>query len=681
MGSRFSFLNRLNPKTEQELLEGGENALQSLGHNPEADQTAADAAAQAATKAEPTSTTMSPTQPDTSYEGGDAVAGSDAPAAHTIDPSTGSIKGVSSEPANQSYENGDPVAGQTDEAIVPRADMSPDGKTRVVNGEVVPGDSLALPNKSKLPDAEDAQIVKPDGADSEDYQNGMEMLPDTIPTKSPVTRAQLAKLGLLGGAAGAAYLAASGGGKGPPPSPASIDRSPAVDGPATPLKNNKQAPGDDAFVKQQTDGTDKTSGVKPIAPEVKGTPNSSVTSTLTPPPTDPSINTVAGLQDAQDRQNNAIFGNQLGRAGDLIGAGIAGHGATPAAQSIFNDQIKEAGNITADFAKKVEQEKNDPKSQVSQDFRDYVKQFGMTLPPTASAASAEKVMPFAFKKFEATEAQQARHEDMKYKYDALSTQKQIANQTKMQAASDKKDLEQEKAYTEANNKSLSYRSNPAVRQASADVLSVDKALALVKGKNPDDLTVQDLSLMTSELGKIAQGGVPTEHGVSQLLPNNLQSKFAQMQNFLTSRPTDAQAGEYIKHNIHYLEDMKNVANQTINDFHTATIKGYEHRISPDRYAELQQNFGLDQPAHSPITQGTSNGLHQTARGQIQSGKMAPDDNGAPGMVVPEQQRYGNAPGPATQMVHIRNKATGKVKAFTADQAAKYLKDPNFESVQ
>lgn len=149
---------------------------------------------------------------------------------------------------------------------------------------------------------------------------------------------------------------------------------------------------------------------------------------------------------------------------------------------------------------------------------------------------------------------------------------------------------QNKAYTTFNKDLQSFRGNAGAQQASKDLLSADKAIELVKGKDPNSLTTQDLSLLAGELAKIAQGGIPTEHGVQALMPNNLATKAAELQNFLLSKPSDANSAAYIKKNMAYLQEMRGVAQKTLDDFRDNIAEGYKDSISEDQWQRYQNRY-------------------------------------------------------------------------------------------
>lgn len=311
---------------------------------------------------------------------------------------------------------------------------------------------------------------------------------------------------------------------------------------------------------------------------------------------------VQGLKDAQaladqKRRQAALFSGI-----DLIGAGL--NHAKPVNEKFFDEQAKDADIPVKDYLAQVAMEKKDPNSAVSNGFRDYLKRFGVDVRGDFSAEDAEKLMPTVLKSYEADQSRDARSDEkeflagqnannLKYKYDELEKLAGIKAQDNADKRDEKNDQAKDKAYTDLRKNLETFRGNQAAQQASKDILSADKALQLVQGKDPDKLTTQDLALLAGEMSKIATGGVPTEHGTQQLMPHNLQTKFAELQNFMLSKPTDAQAGEYIRKNIKYLSDMRDTAKQTISDFRRNIAKGYKNRVKEDDYNDALADYQLN----------------------------------------------------------------------------------------
>jgi hypothetical protein len=297
------------------------------------------------------------------------------------------------------------------------------------------------------------------------------------------------------------------------------------------------------------------------------------------------------LRDAQQQRNQLQLMAILGRAGQQAGAAIAnradikpddeGYRTLLAAAEQPISDIKTEKALAAETSKnkklaaeaKTAEQQSDPTSDVSQIARDlYEKTMHKKAPPNASAAQL-KDMDNVFARIFAAEENRKDRQDNK---------KLFANQ--------KRSAEQSKAYTALRERVESFRGNAKAQQASKDVLAADKALQMVEHKDPNSLTMQDLRLLSEELGKIASGGVPGEHGVQQLMPNNLKTKFAEMQNFMLSKPSDAQAGEYIARNMEYLKDMRGVAQNALDSYQLNIAKGYKNRVSSDDWDEFKSDY-------------------------------------------------------------------------------------------
>jgi hypothetical protein len=356
------------------------------------------------------------------------------------------------------------------------------------------------------------------------------------------------------------------------------------------------------------------------------------------PPNPSQYNTVEGLKAAQDKadalRRQAYFYGGL----DKITAGL--NHAKPVMEPFYAQEIKDSNRPVQDYTQLGAQEKLDPNSAVSQGFRDYAKKFGVNVPNSFSAADAEKVMPYAIKAYEADQNRQAtqnilgQKQDeaqkmLAYKYkelnamqnDRLDAKRDLASE----AANKKQGDSQDKAYTEMRQKLETFRGNQGAQQASKDILTADKALQIVGGKDPNSLTVQDLHLLADEMSKLATGGVSSESGVKALLPNNLQQKVAEMQNFLSSSPTDAQAGEYIKRNMQYLKDIKSVAQNNMNQFRANIAQGYKNRVKPEDYHEALGDYGINPGGPTQQAQPQAQALGKDDQQAIQWAKEHSSD--------------------------------------------------------
>lgn len=352
------------------------------------------------------------------------------------------------------------------------------------------------------------------------------------------------------------------------------------------------------------------------------------------------LGTVDNLKDAQNQRNKSVFASELARLSGAAGQAFQRQdpylnriaGITPGgnpADKLYDQDVAEANTRLQQFKDQVEQQKTDPNSPVSQAFREYAKNMGYDIKGDFSAATAEKVVPFMVKDFEAKQAQAAKSADLaeklkerqdeyKYKGKELETIQGMKSadlqQKYAQLASDKeaaRDAKTDKERGVAEEKlwkdAESFRGNSGAQQASKDILSAEKALKLVQDKDPNSLTTQDLRLLADEMGKIATGGVPGEHGVQGLLPNNLATKYAEMKNFLMSNPTDANAGEYIKKNMDYLKQMQDTAKNTVAQFRLNVGKGKKSKVSPEAWQDYLDTYGLNDLANPKAARSSSAG--------------------------------------------------------------------------
>lgn len=316
--------------------------------------------------------------------------------------------------------------------------------------------------------------------------------------------------------------------------------------------------------------------------------------TQNPPPVGDTLSRLLGqsrdeMSNAQQQRNSLQLMSMLGQAGSTVGQALTplapkvDHSAFWSAlnqqsqqpiQDVLTDQATQKGALQEQVEKgkaATEMEKTDPNSAISQAARDfYAKTTGKEADPSLDAAALERLDPVIGRMF--------------------SQQENAKNRSAMANSSKeaKVEADQAKAYSDARQKVASFRGNAGAQQASRDVLSVDKALLLVD--KPGMKTTQDLQLLADEMAKIATGGVPGEHGVKALMPNNLQTKYAEMVNFLSSKPTDAQATEYLERNKQYLKDMNMVAKKTLYDYSKGLAKGYKKRLAADDFKELNDDI-------------------------------------------------------------------------------------------
>lgn len=363
------------------------------------------------------------------------------------------------------------------------------------------------------------------------------------------------------------------------------------------------------------------------------------------------------LQAAQSQASQNSMGVGLARAGATMANALSG--SQRQVDSAPFDQLDKSAQApvqsfmakqkTASDALNIENQSAD--AQASEDARNPNSQksiiarslFKKNYPEAAAALTPEQ-----FNKMTAADVtNQLKDQEVTAKIGATKEDhaQRLADreQTIRDKADAKTSADQDKSLTQMRKDMQNYRGNTAVQQAAVKIQNADTALAIVKGKDPNTLSVQDLRLLSDEMAKIATGGVPGEHGTEALMPNTLRSKLAEMQSFLMNKPTDAQAGEYIRHNMEYLEEMKKVAQGTLNKYRINIAKGWKHRVRQEDYNDAMNDYpelseGGGTPAGAAVG---GHDLHASVQAEMQRRQAAKAKSSVASM-VPNLSQGGGA---------------------------------------
>lgn len=296
------------------------------------------------------------------------------------------------------------------------------------------------------------------------------------------------------------------------------------------------------------------------------------------------------LKAAQEQGKYTNLIANLGRAGNLIGAGFA---RTTPNDEIQNALEKQAGQPAADilqrrkaieegmgaqlkaFTLSSEQEKADPNSVASKAYRDIVSKMmpDLALPDNASATSLEKVLgPVE-------------------KYAGVVLNKQYMQEVKRDALERKAAEKQSQAVGQTNQLLESARGNPAVQQAEKDLYSAAKAKSLINSQyDPNNLSLQQVKLIVSEVSKIATGGVPSVAEMQALTPDVLNTKFANVLSKIKSAPTASNVGEFVKQYDKYLDELQNDARNVMKDKVGRVLETRKDLIGEDNYKTFNQQY-------------------------------------------------------------------------------------------
>jgi len=379
---------------------------------------------------------------------------------------------------------------------------------------------------------------------------------------------------------------------------------------------------------------------------------------------DQPLNTQAGLQDALNKRDRSNLIAGVGQSLDLLGAGISG--AKPVQNPIFQSIERQAGTPIDDFNAKLEMEKNDPKSGVSQGFKNYLKTLGLEIKGDLTAMQAEKLMPAAFRHYEAQLAQDLKREmgekELGFKKEQLSAKSEeskaklaesgrwhdMLGVLKGQQADAKKEAAQVKIDDKTNNdfmkaaekfSSAKASSRSAMGKAALNKAAAERIEKLFEGRNLNYADIREVAEASRSLDALLAQGQATITGARELTPRTLRMKIAEILESLTNTRQPAEAASFLKQTLKTVRREKELANTQLASYQQQLIPGFEHlaKKDPERWERLiMQNLPSDKEI-----QEESAGL-----------------------------------------VKIKDKKTGRIKGFSKQDATKLLSNPDkFEQVQ
>lgn len=312
------------------------------------------------------------------------------------------------------------------------------------------------------------------------------------------------------------------------------------------------------------------------------------------------------MQDAQAKasQNQLIAG--LARAGATAGHALSrasapmdssGFDSLDKSASLPVDQItaqqsgeaKELQNQQALLGAEKSQQSDDPDSPQSVASRSVygtiLKGAGLD-PSIIESMSAADIDSYIKAPLEQKEKLNERMQERQLQADSR-------NEMASNKRSDKTSDTQNKAYKTLVDSADNFRGNAAAGQANKNLLAADNALSMVNGRDLDSLSQQQVQLFTDELAKIATGGVPSEGGTQALMPSNLSTQIAKMQNYLTSNPSPSKAGAYIRDNIAYLNELRANSQGMVDTYRRNKAMGSRALVSPDQLSEYNDRYNLN----------------------------------------------------------------------------------------
>lgn len=208
------------------------------------------------------------------------------------------------------------------------------------------------------------------------------------------------------------------------------------------------------------------------------------------------------------------------------------------------------------------------------------------------------------------EEQQRQALDTKYKQAQIN----YMGQKGQAAVGGAQNKDQEKTYADTLRQLEQMRGNPAVQQAEKDLYAGQKAQGLISlYPDPNKLSPQQLNLLSQEVGKIAAGGVPTQHELEGISPNTFRGQLAGITQKFTNAPSPANAAAFIQQYKDYLNTLNKDAEGVINERYGRIINPRKGHLKQSDLQSIQDEymnrFGVKAPDDNSMTaQAPAQGL-------------------------------------------------------------------------
>lgn len=316
------------------------------------------------------------------------------------------------------------------------------------------------------------------------------------------------------------------------------------------------------------------------------------------------------LAAAQDQARHNAMLTGLARAGASLSAGLA-HSNQPVNEAPFNAMAAEDQAPVTNLQNQQKAESLDLKNQADQisvqkqaaeqdPDSPQSKQFRATFKanfPTIAAAYGDKfdlltaddsanVFKVAETKAKLDENLETHRLNSQLQQEKFrDRQSAVAEKAGLKATAD-----QQKAYVKFGNDSESARGNDAVKQAMVGLKNSDAAMAIINsvGTDYNKLDQQQYNTLTSEIGKIATGGVGTEASAHDQRAQTLVSKAAAFWQGVSGRPTGAQLGEFIKQNKEYLDSLNEINHRYVDSYQAGKYLAARGQFNDDQRAEYEE---------------------------------------------------------------------------------------------
>jgi hypothetical protein len=312
--------------------------------------------------------------------------------------------------------------------------------------------------------------------------------------------------------------------------------------------------------------------------------------------------TAAGLEEAQNRQNQLIGAGELGKAGALIGAGFAQVQPSKEALAGYDSQIAQAKDVVPQYLAQMEKQKNEPDSPLSQGMRQFMSSFGFNVTGDATADELMKLSPLAEKYYQQTQQELARKDNLAEKgreFDLRSQDLALRRADLHGKDLDRQDAKLQAATTkrvDTLNKMITAEvasSRSAFGGAAKTLQAVDNVQALLNGEtdlnNLDSRQVVEISRV---LDRVLSNGSPTISGSEHLTPQAINDRVAKQLEFWTSKRHGANMGDFVASQAATLQREKDQATKQMQNTQRALLGSYSDIKDDPRVQSVLASHGI-----------------------------------------------------------------------------------------
>lgn len=133
--------------------------------------------------------------------------------------------------------------------------------------------------------------------------------------------------------------------------------------------------------------------------------------------------------------------------------------------------------------------------------------------------------------------------------------------------------------------------DPASKQAELDIYNANKVDDLINlYGDPNKLSPAQVAIATSEIAKIAKGGVPDSQEWKAIDPSTFKGAAAKAWSKVINEPTEANAGAFLKQYADYGGALRKNAEKTIENSYGRKIESFKQRLDPQDYQALQDEY-------------------------------------------------------------------------------------------